>query len=175
MHAFSELAYRCTHFSLRAVNEGIETATQALTETEQTIYVKGLQALNLQKMIHAVGLFSVFEAHLQQSLNCKNGFKEAESILDQAGQQALKDEFHNFYLAINALKHGDGASYNKLVANISSLNFVVDTPTTPTYEEGDVTGVVGLVRVDDAFIENCLRVIDKVSDCIATQRPDYSG
>lgn len=175
MHTFTELASRCTHFSLYTINEAIEEAVILLNETGSTPPVKTLQALNLQKTIHAVGLFSIFEAHLQRSLNCKNGFKEAESILLQAGQQALKDEFHNYYLAINALKHGDGASYNNLVAKINSLDFVIDTPSTPVHEEGDVTGVIGLVRVDDTFIENCLGVIEKVSECISTQRPDYFG
>lgn len=175
MHQFTELAYRCTHFSLNAINDAYEKTAEELNETGATPPVKNLQALNLQKMIHAVGLFSIFEAHLQRGLNCQNGFKEAESILEMAGKQALKDEFHNYYLAINALKHGDGASYNKLVANINALGFTVDTPNTPVYEEGDVSGVTGLVKVDDAFIENCLGIIEKVSECIASQRPDYTG
>ncbi|ECO0747255.1 hypothetical protein YW60_01370 [Salmonella enterica subsp. enterica serovar Senftenberg] len=175
MHQFTELAYRCTHFSLNAINDAYEKTAEELNETGATPPVKNLQALNLQKMIHAVGLFSIFEAHLQRGLNCQNGFKEAESILEMAGKQALKDEFHNYYLAINALKHGDGASYNKLVANINALGFMVDTPNTPVYEEGDVSGVTGLVKVDDAFIENCLGIIEKVSECIASQRPDYTG
>ncbi|ENZ4840501.1 TPA: hypothetical protein L7P02_005243 [Klebsiella pneumoniae] len=175
MHQFTELAYRCTHFSLQAINEAYKRSEKELAETESTPPVKNLQALNLQKMIHAVGLFSVFEAHLQRSLNCQSGFQEAESILGQAGQQALKEEFHNYYLAINALKHGDGASYNKLVARINDLDFEVDTPNAPVYEVGDLTAVSGLVKVDDAFIENCLSVIEKVSECIVTQRPDYAG
>ncbi|MDX7391568.1 hypothetical protein SJ323_11025 [Citrobacter freundii] len=175
MHQFTQIAYRCTQFSLNAINEAYERTVEDLNETGATSSVKNLQALNLQKMIHAVGLFSIFEAHLQQELNCQNGFKEAESILEQAGQHALKDEFHNYYLAINALKHGDGASYNKLVANINSLSFAVDTPNTPTYEVGDVSGVTGLVKVDNAFIENCFDVIEKVSACIASQRPGYTG
>ena len=106
MHQFTELAYRCTHFSLQAINEAYKRSEKELAETESTPPVKNLQALNLQKMIHAVGLFSVFEAHLQRSLNCQSGFQEAESILGQAGQQALKEEFHNYYLAINALNMG---------------------------------------------------------------------
>lgn len=175
MHQFTELAYRCTNFSLDAINEAYKKSEKNLYETEATTCVKSLQALNLQRMIHAVGLFSVFEAHLQRSLNCQNGFKEAEQLISQAGQHALKEEFHNYYLAINALKHGDGASYNKLVAKINDLDFEVDTPSTPAYEVGDLTAVSGLVKVDDAFIENCLSVIEKVSECIVTQRPDYSG
>ncbi|MCW2484725.1 hypothetical protein J5069_02325 [Candidatus Symbiopectobacterium sp. NZEC127] len=173
MHQFHEIALRCTHFSLMKINEAYEIIAADLSETGSTSSVKSLQALNLQKMIHAVGMFSIFEAHLQRRLNCGNGFKEAESILEQAGQQALKEDFHNCYLAINALKHGDGASYNNLVSNINTLTFVVETPTAPIFEVGDVTGIEGLIKVDDTFIKNCLELIKQVSECIETQRPDF--
>ncbi|WHP81814.1 hypothetical protein MQ089_08320 [Edwardsiella anguillarum] len=173
MHQFNELAYRCTYFSLGLINEAYDKMTNELSETGSTSHVKNLQALNLQKMIHAVGLFSVFEAHLQEGLACRNGFKEAERILGQVGEHTLKEDFHNCYLAINALKHGDGASYKCLVSNISTLNFVVASPTTLTFEEGDVSGIFGLVRVDDSFIVNCLEIIEKVSNCIKMHRPDF--
>ena len=163
MHHFYELAYRCTYFSLNAINEVYERTVDELSETGSTPPVKNLQALNLQKMIHAVGLFSIFEAHLQRRLGAKNGYREAELILD----------FHNCYLAINALKHGDGASYRLLLGKISSLPFVVETPNVPVFEEGDVSGIDGLVKVDDAFIEYCLELIEKVSVCITTHRPDF--
>lgn len=174
MHNFCELAYRCTHFSLRKINEAYDESLEHLRETGSTPPIKNLQALNLQRMIHAVGMFSIFEAHLQRGLNCNNGFKEAESILDQAGKHSLKEDFHNCYLAINALKHGNGASYNNLISKINTLTFVVETPTTPSFEVGDVTGIEGLVRVDDTFIEHCLELIENVSNCIAEQRPDFT-
>ena len=135
--------------------------------------VKNLQALNMQKMIHAVGMFSIFEAHLQRGLDCKDGFKEVEFILKQAGENLLKEDFHNCYLAINALKHGDGVSYTRLLTKISTLNFIVETPMTPIFEEGDVSGIAGLVRVDDSFIESCLELINRVSDCVKKYRPDF--
>lgn len=172
MHNFYELAYRCTYYSLGMINEVSEKAQKILDDTGSTPPVKTLQALNLQRMIHAVGMFSIFEAHLQRWIGCKNGFREAELILEQAGEHALKEDFYNCYLAINALKHGDGDSYNKLKTKFSTLKFVVDTPTTPAYIEGDVANVIGLVRVDDTFIEHCLELIDKVSTCIAKHRPD---
>ncbi|EAX1415027.1 hypothetical protein ACV8TO_06095 [Citrobacter freundii] len=175
MHQFTEIASRSTHFSLRMINEAFESALIELSETERTSTVKSLQALNLAKVIYAVGLFSIFEGHVQQVLQCSNGFTEVKAILDQAGETALKEEFHNYYLAINALKHGDGASYNKLVAKINDLDFEVDTPSTPAYEVGDLTAVSGLVKVDTAFIEKCMLLIEKVSDCIESQRPEYSG
>lgn len=173
MHQFNELAYRCTYFSLRMINEAYDETMNELSETGSTPPVKILQALNLQKMIHIVGLFSIFEAHLQQGLACRNGFKEAALILEQAGEYALKEDFNNFYLAINALKHGDGKSYKSLISKISTLNFVVESSNTPTFEEGDVSGIFGRVRVDDGFIENCLEIIEKVSKCIKTHRPDF--
>lgn len=174
MHNFYELAYRCTNFSLSMINDVSDNALEILSETGATSPVKNLQALNLQRMIHAVGLFSIFEAHLQLELNCKNGIREAELILDRAGEIALKEDFHNCYLAINALKHGNGVSYNQLIAKINTLGFVVDTPATPTYEEGDVSGINGLVRVDNNFIEGCLELINLVSCCIARERPDFA-
>ncbi|SUG49801.1 Uncharacterised protein [Salmonella enterica subsp. arizonae] len=75
MHQFNELAYRCTYFSLRVINEAYDETMNELSETGSTPLVKILQALKLQKMIHIVGLFSIFEAHLQQGLACRNGFK----------------------------------------------------------------------------------------------------
>lgn len=173
MHQFNELAYKCTYFSLNVINEAYEKAVEELSETGSTPPVKQLQALNLQKMIHAVGLFSIFEAYLQQMLGCRRGFKDAEMILEQADEHALKENFHNCYLAINALKHGEGASYKSLIGKINTLNFVVESQTTPIFEEGDVSGIFALVKVDDSFIDNCLEIIDKVYKCINHHRSNF--
>ncbi len=175
MHRFTEIASMSTHFSLGKINEAFERTEIELRETERTLPGKVLQALNLSKVIYAVGLFSIFEGHVQQALKCTNGFTEIQSILDQAGEVALKEEFSTYYLAINALKHGDGRSYNTLVKKISGLNFSVETPSTPNYGVGDLTAVTGLVKVDTDFIENCMSLIERVSDCIEKIRPEYSG
>ncbi|MDT7065545.1 hypothetical protein RQL35_14220 [Citrobacter freundii] len=175
MHQFTDIASISTNFSLRTINEAFERTEIELRETERTLPGKVLQALNLAKVIYAVGLFSIFEGHVQQALQCKDGFKEIKSILDQAGEATLKEEFEIYYQAINALKHGDGRSYNSLVQNINDLDFGVETPSTPIYEVGDLTAVTGLVRVDDAFINNCMELIERVSACIEKIRPEYSG
>lgn len=47
--------------------------------------------LQLQKSIYAVGLFSIFEAHLQCGLRCQNGFKEAKKRLEDAGRFELRE------------------------------------------------------------------------------------
>lgn len=174
MHTFYELAYRCTHFSLSMINEAESQSLALLSETGSTPPIKNLQALNLQRMIHVVGMFSVFEAHLQRRLNCSNGFKEAETVLENAGEFALKEDFHNCYLAVNALKHGKGSSYKILVSKIHSVPFVVGTPSNPIFGEGDVTGIEGLIKVDDSFLESCLQLIENVSEKIALNRPDFN-
>ncbi len=175
MHQFTEIASRSTYFSLSMINKAFDSALIELSKTERTSTVKSLQALNLAKVIYAVGLFSIFEGHVQQVLQCSNGFTEVKAILDEAGEVALKEEFQNYYQAINALKHGDGQSYSSLVKKINVLDFEVETPTTPVYEVGDLTAVSGLVKVDTAFIEKCMLLIEKVSACIENQRPEYSG
>lgn len=49
--------------------------------------VKALQMFQLQKAISAVGIFLLFEAMLQDGLECSDGFREAEEILKvKAGQ-----------------------------------------------------------------------------------------
>ncbi|EGT0039584.1 hypothetical protein HIJ85_12985 [Cronobacter sakazakii] len=173
MHQFYELAYRCTGFTLTMLDEIHKKVELEMSEMATTRQVKTLQALNLQKVIQAVGVFSIFEAHLQRGLQCKNGFKEAELILQQAGQYTLKDNFHNCYLAVNALKHGDGPSYARLVSKINALPFIVDTPSKPAFDEGDVSGVSGLIKADESFIKYCFEIINDVSECIAQHRPNF--
>ena len=44
MHSFSELAYRCTNFSLAKINEGYDLSVKALSETGATPPLKNMQA-----------------------------------------------------------------------------------------------------------------------------------
>ena len=71
--------------------------------------------VQLQKVITAVGMFSIFEAMLQDGLACNDGFRGAKDVLEQEGELTLKERFGNLELAINVLKHGRGWSHDKLV------------------------------------------------------------
>ena len=75
---------------------------------------------NLQKAISAVGMFSLFEARLQDGLECGDGIREAKQILKGNGEMALKERFDELRFAINVLKHGGGHSYAALTAKASS-------------------------------------------------------
>jgi hypothetical protein len=129
--------------------------------------------IQLQKVILAVGMFSVFEAILQDRLSCNNGFHEATNILNYEGEVILQGRFKDLYLAINVLKHGHGSSYDSLVAKAETLSFRVKLPGDAFFCEGDVSEVSTLIEVDDTFILSCSKVIRDVSEAIRRARPDF--
>ena len=80
MHEFTELIYRCTTFSLDSLNKVNEKILEELESSSTTSSIKNLQMINLHKAVLAVGMFSIFEAHLQDNLDCTNGFTEAKKF-----------------------------------------------------------------------------------------------
>jgi hypothetical protein len=166
MHNFDELVEIGTEFTLKALNETFGKIEQELQASSHTPLVKGVQMIQLQKAILATGMYSMFEAELQNSLACNDGFKEAKKILLQKGETDLVDRFNDFYLAINVLKHGKGSSYNALVAKSKNLPFRLKLPSEYFFDEGDVSEVSTLVEVDDNFVLNCAELIRKISDIL---------
>jgi hypothetical protein len=128
--------------------------------------------IQLQKVILSVGMFSIFEASLQDRLNCKDGFREAEALLDKQGEGDLKENFQHLLAAINVLKHGRGRSYDTLVAKAHTLPFRVKLPNEAFFFEGDISEVSTLVGVDDEFVQLCGDVIRRVSEVLRNPRQD---
>ena len=173
MHDFSDLAYRCSVFTLNSLKEVEEKTNEALQTSGATSLVKTLQMTRLERTILAVGMFSLFEALLQDRLNCKDGFIEAKVILKKAGDLETLTQFTDLELAVNALKHGRGRSYNTLVAKEGgSIPSKVKTPNQSFFDEGDVSEISTLIDVDDNFIFSCVEVISRVSDSIKKFRQD---
>jgi hypothetical protein len=173
MHTFTDLVDRCTAFTLAALGEVNKRTIGALQTNGVTSLVKTLQMVQLQNAILAVGMFSLFEAILQDGLNCTGGFCEATSILEGAGQAALKERFSNLQLAINVLKHGRGRSYEALVAKAGALPFRLKLPGQSFFYEGDVSEISTLIEVDDTFVSSCADVIREVSETIRRVRPEF--
>lgn len=163
MHEFDELADRCAAFTLSALQEANEKTIEMLQTSGATTLVKTLQMIQLQKAVLAVGMFSIFEAELQNRLGGNNGFKRAKEILESKGKADLKERFEDLYFAINALKHGRGTSYDALVAKADKLAFRVKKPDESFFCEGDVSEVQTLIQVDDAFVQLCGVIITEVS------------
>ena len=163
MHAFDELVKHGAEFSLAALNDANQKVVLALEKSAATPLVKALQMLQLQKAVLAVGMFSIFEATLQDELNCEKGFQAAAESLDGRGECALKERFVVMQDAINVLKHGRGRSYDKLVSTAAALSFRIKLPDEDFFNEGDVSGVSTLIDVDDAFVRACAAIISEVS------------
>lgn len=119
--------------------------------------------IQLQKVISAVGMFAIFEAHLQDQLNCEHGFRKANQILKIAGQVELCQQFMKLQDAINILKHGRGRSYEKLLEISETLSFRIKEVDELFFNEDDVSEVFTLIEVDDRFVELCADVIYRVS------------
>lgn len=166
MHAFSELVQHSTAFTLNALGSAQQGLIEELQSSAATPLIKALQMVQLQRAISAVGMFSMFDAILQEELQCADGFCKAAKLLEAAGEMALKERFGNLQLAVNVLKHGRGGSYDALVKKAGSLPFRVKRPDEAFFCEGDVAEVSTLVEVDDAFVQLCAEVIHDVSVAI---------
>jgi len=103
VHSFAELVDHCNAFTLDALRQANERALDGLQTSAATPLVKALQMVQLQKAISAVGMFSLFEAMLQDGLECSDGFREAVEILEHEGETALK-------VVLRKLKEEDGPS-----------------------------------------------------------------
>ncbi|MFJ1267885.1 hypothetical protein ACD661_04835 [Legionella lytica] len=166
MHKFTELIDRCVTFTIETLRDVNDRVSEELQTSGATRLVKTLQMVQLQKAILIVGMFSMFEANLQDSLDCEDGFKCAKEILTDRGQSAIKERFEDLCLAINALKHGRGRSYYTLVEKVDNLPFKIKLPDESFFLEGDVSEVSTLVEVNDEFVQYCLDVIRDVSYCV---------
>ena len=173
MHSFTELVDRCATFTLKTLEEANAKTIEELQTSSATSLVKTLQMVQLQKVIFAVGMFSIFESDLQEGLNCSNGFGEAKKILENVGALDLKERFEDLFLAVDVLKHGRGRSYDVLVVKADILPFRIKLPNESFFFEGDVSEISTLVEVDDAFVQLCGRVISDVSKRISRVRPEF--
>jgi hypothetical protein len=176
MHSFTELVDRCATFTLKTLGEANAKTIEELQTSGATSLVKTLQMVQLQKVILAVGMFSIFEANLQVGLSCSNGFGEAKKILEDEGALDLKERFEYLFLAVNVLKHGHGRSYDALVAKAEVLPFRIKLPNESFFFEGNVSEILtALVEVDDAFVQCCGKVISDVSKAISRVRPEFAS
>ncbi len=173
MHSFTELVDRGTAFTLEALREAENKTIEALQTSGATSLVKTLQMVRMQKAVLAIGMFSLFEATLQDRLECKDGFQEATRILESAEEPALREAFLNLCCAINVLKHGHGRSYDTLVAKAGDLPFRIKMPGEDFFFEGDVSEISVLIDADDSFVQGCADVIRGVTGVIQKVRKNF--
>ena len=90
--------------------------------------VEELRAATVALELAAVDIFTLFEARMQHHFKRGPFSRKLKSLLLEEKQTDLADRIHQYYLAINVLKHGKGASYRELLNTPGAL-FVM-RPTT---------------------------------------------
>jgi len=69
----------------------------------------------------AVDIFTMFEARMQRHFKRGPLSRKVKAALLAAGHVDLADRLHQYYLAINVLKHGTGASHREMLNTNSAL------------------------------------------------------
>ena len=95
---------------------------------------KELRAATDALELAAVDIFSLFEARMQHHFRRGPFSRKLKSLLLEAGKNDLADRVHQYYLAINVLKHGKGASYRELLAASNALIVVKQNENTAADE-----------------------------------------
>lgn len=97
-----------------------KTSADQIIEISNQIDGVGASTEDLQTAIVALELiaidtFTLFEARMQHHFRRGPFSRKLQAKLLAEGQADLADRVHQYYLAINVLKHGTGASYRDLV------------------------------------------------------------
>ena len=174
MHEFTELVAQGTHYVLNALMEAEEKVSAEFETSARTPSVKAVQMIQMEKVVLAVGTFSIYEAELQNKLQCENGFGEAGKILKEEGEIELAERFEDYRLAINVLKLGQGRSYDALLKKSSKLPFRMKRKEEHFFNEGDVSEVETLILVDDDFVQNCADLVGEVGQVLRRAQPHAS-
>jgi len=106
------------------------------------VQIEELRAAIVSLELAAVDIFSVFEARMQHHFRRGPFSRKLKSMLLAAGKTDLADKVHQYYLAINVLKHGKGASYRELLNFPSTLFVVKQTERVIADEEHPPAGLI---------------------------------
>ena len=170
MDGFHESVVYSLESALGEMNTKREHLAAMLEHSPSKVVLRGLSTLQLQKAMLAVGAFSMFEASLQNEFGLEDGyaFREASLRLASMGCCQLKDRLVEMQSAINALKHGRGSSYSKLLDRPHELTFRVKMRDEAYFNEGDVGEIQTLVEVDDAFVRAVATLIFEIGEALHT-------
>lgn len=96
----------------------------------------------------AVDIFTVFEARMQRHFKRGPLSRKVEAALLAAGHAELADRLHQYYLAVNVLKHGSGASHRELLASKSAMLTVARPADRGTEQDAPSASLVDVTSPD---------------------------
>ena len=104
-----------------------------------------------------VDIYSLFESRMQRNFKRGPFSRKLKALLMEAKNPDLADRINQYYLAVNVLKHGTGASYRELVASPSSR--IVTKPVGGDGEQStsliDVSGIGFFDGLAEAILDAC--------------------
>lgn len=115
-----------------------------------------LTAIIVTLELAAIDVFSAFESRMQHHFKRGPFSRKLKNKLLDAGKSELAHRVHQYYLAINVLKHGTGASFRELRDDQGSMFSL--RPATDIGDEGAET--VGLIDVTiDGFFDGLTQTV----------------
>ncbi|WP_413518797.1 hypothetical protein, partial [Psychrobacter glacincola] len=147
MQRFIQIVSESTETHIENFNRIEKLIYEELQESGSTRLVINLQKIQWERTIFVIGLFSLFEAVIQNELKIEKGsaFKELKIKLARDKNEELLVRFEDFYYAINVLKHGKGCSYTKLLDKQDRLPFEITPADSSFRNEGDVSEIETLI------------------------------
>lgn len=111
-----------THANAEACEVRIAAVRNVLEGKSGTdAQVEDLRAACVELERLAVDTFTLFEARMQHHFKRGPLSRKLKAKLLEAGRSDLANRVHQYYLAINVLKHGTGASYRELLDTSNPL------------------------------------------------------
>jgi len=157
---------RAAQMTHHDIAERQSVCTANLETGASTVDVNALRTCTMAVTVVAVGVTGVFESMLQTAFGWGDAYVELDKELRSKGFDALADRFSDYRLAINVLKHGEGRSYEKLLARRASLPFRIKGKGEHYFEEGDVSEVGGLIDGRSGFLEGCVDTINEIRQAL---------
>ncbi|WP_083101196.1 hypothetical protein [Pseudophaeobacter leonis] len=111
-----------------------QDASSALTQE--------LRAATVSLETLAADTFSVFESRMQHHFKRGPFSRKLKARLLEAQKTDLAERVHHYYLAVNVLKHGKGASYRELLKTPEAPFVVKPSEDTITDEADKAAGLV---------------------------------
>lgn len=130
--------------------------------------IEELRVATVALEVAAIDIFTLFEARMQHHFRRGPFSRKLKSLLLESRQTDLADRLHQYYLAINVLKHGKGASYRELLNDPSSM--IVVKPTTEIIAD-DAHVPTGLVDVSvSGFFDGLTTTILEAHDFLENRQ-----
>jgi hypothetical protein len=141
----TELVHAAQSAAKTSLDRISEILDRAEGETLTDAQIKEIASETVAVELVAVDIFTVFEARMQRHFKRGPLSRKVEAALLTAGHADAADRLHQYYLAINVLKHGHGASHRELLNTKSAMLVVTqddDLDDERAKTQGEPTGLI---------------------------------